>query len=145
MRQHYWWRYTLISLLTCLLWVSGAAVLRYGAFETTPPQQTGFVDQIANPIPLALPSILAQTISGESQAEGNLARSQILFNQGQYQATIPLLQQAQQIYQQQGDRARVTLTLINLSQVYQALGQWSEAETAIESAIARLAWIIHEG
>jgi CHAT domain-containing protein/uncharacterized protein HemY len=89
-------------------------------------------------MPLALPTILAQTSSGESLAESSLARSQTLFNQGQYQATIPLLQQAQQTYQQQGDSAGVTLTMINLAQVYQALGQWAEAETAIESAIARL-------
>ena len=138
MKQHSWWRYALMSLLTCLLWVSSAAVLRYGAFESAPRPQAGLVVQASNPMPLALPTILAQTSSGESLAESSLARSQTLFNQGQYQATIPLLQQAQQTYQQQGDSAGVTLTMINLAQVYQALGQWAEAETAIESAIARL-------
>jgi CHAT domain-containing protein/tetratricopeptide (TPR) repeat protein len=65
-----------------------------------------------------------------------LQQSQTLYNTGQYRQAIPLLQQAAEAYQAQGDRLQQALSLSNLSLSYQQIGDWKNAQTTITQSLA---------
>ncbi|MBD2578370.1 CHAT domain-containing protein [Oscillatoria sp. FACHB-1406] len=61
-------------------------------------------------------------------------RSQILYQQGKYGDAIAILQSALAASTAAGDFPKAAIACINLSQVYQAVGQWQEARDAIENS-----------
>jgi CHAT domain-containing protein len=60
------------------------------------------------------------------------------YESGQVEAAIATLQQAITAYQQTGDRLNQALALRNLALAHQQLGQWREAQTAIDTSLALL-------
>jgi CHAT domain-containing protein len=68
-----------------------------------------------------------------------------LYEAGQFAAAVEVLRQAVRQYQAQVDSLGEAIALSNLSLVYQQLGQWSEATTAITTALDRLQGINDPG
>lgn len=90
---------------------------------------------------LSIPSAIsvAQTAPNRHADPENLVeQSRNLYETGRYSEAVPLLQQASQTYQSQGNLLRQALTLSNLSQTYQQLGQWVEAREAITQSLVIL-------
>ena len=73
--------------------------------------------------------------SSPAQYESLVQQGKTLYNQGQFSEAVKVLQQAVQIYQDQGDGPRQAITLSNLSLAYQQLGQWPQAEQAIAESL----------
>lgn len=57
-----------------------------------------------------------------------------LYEAGRFTEAIAILQQAIQIYQQQGDTLRQAIALSNLALSYQQLGNWTQANQAIDTS-----------
>ena len=66
------------------------------------------------------------------------AQAQQLYETGQYQEAIPLLEQAISNYSNSGDLIGQTNALRNLTLVYQSLGQWEQAKQTISESIKLL-------
>ncbi len=62
-------------------------------------------------------------------------QSQQLYQSGKFSQAAQVLEGALQTYQNQGDTLQQAITLSNLSLVYQQLGYWSKAETAISQSL----------
>ena len=82
---------------------------------------------------LLLSPVAAQLSS--SLPDQLLQQSQTFYQAGQYRDAIPLLHQAVQAYELQGDPLRQALSLSNLSLSYQQLGQWQNAQDAIARSL----------
>ncbi|MDX2215379.1 MAG: CHAT domain-containing protein [Oculatellaceae cyanobacterium bins.114] len=67
-----------------------------------------------------------------------LAQGRSLYEAEQYVAAAEVLEQAVETYRSQGNALQEAIALSNLSLVYQQLGRWSEAETAIATSLERL-------
>lgn len=64
--------------------------------------------------------------------------SRTLYETGHYPEAILQLQQELQTHRNQGDRQQEAIALRNLSLVYQHLGRWNQAETAIAQSLTLL-------
>jgi len=80
------------------------------------------------------PTAMAQRVDRDEQ------QAQAAYARGQYQTAIAQLQQVQQQSRQQGDRTGEAVAWSNLSLSHQQLGNWANAETALEEA-----WSVLEG
>lgn len=58
-----------------------------------------------------------------------------LYNAGNFAKAVEVLQQAVQVYKQQGESLTLAATLSNLSLAYQQLGAWSQAQQAITESL----------
>lgn len=67
----------------------------------------------------------------QTQAQTLIEQGKTLYETGQYAAAADVLQQAITVYRNRADRLGEAVALSNLSLVYQQLGQWDEAESAI--------------
>ncbi|MFN6571882.1 CHAT domain-containing protein [Dendronalium sp. ChiSLP03b] len=67
--------------------------------------------------------------------KSKIVESQILYEDGRFAEAVKILQQAIQEYQQQGDTLKQAVALSNLSLAYQQLGDWSQAQTAINQSL----------
>ena len=104
---------------------------------------------IAAPSFAALPPVLttvptptgqSDTASLEPSLEPSLEQqSRTLYESGQVEQAIVLLQQAIATYQSQGDELRRAIGLSNLALLYQQLGAWADANTAIQTSLTLLA------
>ena len=65
-------------------------------------------------------------------------QSQQLYQAGEFTQAAQLLEEALENYQKQGDTLQQAITLSNLSLVYEKLGYWSQAETAINQSLKLL-------
>lgn len=86
---------------------------------TTVPSARPTVEKSGNPATL------------EQQAKG-------LYDAGQFTEAVTILQQALQIYRDQGDRIGQAIVLSNLSLSYQQLGSWESATQSLEEALTLL-------
>jgi len=77
------------------------------------------------------------TQSGEDGAR-LLQAGRDRYQQGQYEAAGKLWQEAATVFAAQGDRLKQAMVLSNLALADQQLGQWSEANQAIESSLQLL-------
>ena len=68
----------------------------------------------------------------------NVKQAQTLYKEQNYEAAIPLWQQAIEAYEKSGDSQNQAMALSNLSLTYQQLGQWEAAENAIASSLKLL-------
>lgn len=107
------WRYALLGLLTVgmCLWLS-PVLAELPSNAPSLPRPASIVEQPTDGLAL------------EQQA-------QILYESGQYTQAIPLLQQAVQLYQHQGNALRQGVALSNLALVYQQAGQGQAANQTI--------------
>ncbi|MDZ8264433.1 CHAT domain-containing protein [Nostoc sp. ChiQUE01b] len=64
-----------------------------------------------------------------------LEQSKVLYSTGNFAKAVEVLQQAVQIYKQQGESLKLAATLSNLSLAYQQLGAWSQAQQAITESL----------
>ncbi len=108
-RQFRYWVLGALALVLC--WGSHPAIAYVSDFAAASP-----VFQVA-------PTIA----SPEQQA-------QTAYDQGRYNEAADLLQQTHQQYQAQGNEVKAAIALSNLSLTYQKLGQWPEANAAIDHA-----------
>lgn len=67
-----------------------------------------------------------------------IQQGKTLYDAGKFSEAIAPLQQAAQRYQAQGDAMRQAIALSNLALAYQQLGQWQDANQAIQSGLALL-------
>lgn len=113
--------YVILAVLTALLCVLVSA--------------SGVMGMTIVSSPAASPSeaTLAQTTP-----QGTLQQGRSLYEAGQFAAAAEILEQAVESYRTQGDATSEAIALANLSLVYQQLGQWTEAETAIATSLERL-------
>lgn len=64
-----------------------------------------------------------------------IEHGKVLYNAGNFTKAVEVLQQAVQIYKQQGESIRLAATLSNLSLAYQQLGAWNQAQQAITESL----------
>ncbi|MBD2462728.1 CHAT domain-containing protein [Oscillatoria sp. FACHB-1407] len=111
--------------LFALLAVVGVTALPVTATQSNPATE-----------PTTAPSgIVAQVQPSAADLE---ARGRQLYEAGQFQQAATVLQQAVELYRQQGDVLREAIALSNLTLSYQQLGAWTEANQAIATSLDRL-------
>jgi CHAT domain-containing protein/uncharacterized protein HemY len=83
--------------------------------------------------------VIAQT-TAQGIPDGNelIQRGKQLYQTEQYSQALPIWQQAVTAFQATGDTIKQAEALSNLSLTAQQLGQWADAEAAIQTAIALL-------
>ncbi|HEY9607539.1 MAG TPA: CHAT domain-containing protein [Allocoleopsis sp.] len=69
------------------------------------------------------------------EVSNQLEQGKTLYQAGRFSEAATLWQQAAQNYEQQGDRFNQSLSLSYLSLAYQDLGQWQEAQKAIQQSL----------
>lgn len=70
-----------------------------------------------------------------TDAASLLQQGKVLYSNGNFAKAVEVLQQAVQIYKQQGENLALAATLSNLSLAYQQLGAWSQAQQAITESL----------
>jgi CHAT domain-containing protein/tetratricopeptide (TPR) repeat protein len=85
---------------------------------------------------LAASSAIATVSQTESQQLEQQAKA--LYEDKQFDQAIARLQQVIQLYQAQGDTLRRAMAFSNLALVYQQLGDWTEANDAIQTSLTLL-------
>ncbi|MDZ8261378.1 MAG: CHAT domain-containing protein [Nostoc sp. ChiQUE01b] len=70
-----------------------------------------------------------------TDAASLLQQGKVLYSNGNFAKAVEVLQQAVQIYKQQGESLKLAATLSNLSLAYQQLGAWSQAQQAITESL----------
>ncbi|WP_088889530.1 CHAT domain-containing protein [Leptolyngbya ohadii] len=134
-RKGRFWRFICIAGITAFL-----CGLTHGipdrAIGATLPASSLTSTSIA---PAATPQELPFSIAQISDSQTLLQQAQRLYEAGQYQQAIPLLQQAVLLHGTEENWLQQALALSNLSLTYQQLGQWTEATQAIETSLERLA------
>ncbi len=95
---------------------------------------------IASPPPrgIAVSTHNSLTQSPQSAAPSLIERGQTLYETGQYAAAAEVLAQAITLYRSQENLLAEAVALSNLSLVYQQLGRWQDAETAITNSLQLL-------
>lgn len=100
-----------------------------------------FLSIIIPPV-LAKPAVVNTTApnlaTSQSQTQNLLQQGKKLYEAGQFSLAVKALQQAAVDFRTHGDSLREAMTLSNLCLAFQQLGLWSEAEKAIQKAIASL-------
>ncbi|MBD2460007.1 CHAT domain-containing protein [Oscillatoria sp. FACHB-1407] len=124
----------MLAVLTAVLCVLISAT---GGWSMTP------IEGASNPHDQSLPrNLIAQATPQDatrgSSPDGVIAQGRALYEAGQYAAAAEVLEQGIENYRSQGDGLREAVVLSNLSLVYQQLGRWDEAETAIATSLERL-------
>jgi tetratricopeptide (TPR) repeat protein len=76
--------------------------------------------------------------SHPSQSSNLVQQAKSLYDDGQFSEAIKLLQQAVQLYQEQGNRLKEAIALSDLSLAYQQLGHWPQATKAIADSFKLL-------
>jgi CHAT domain-containing protein/predicted negative regulator of RcsB-dependent stress response len=78
------------------------------------------------------------TRSAQFISESPMDRGKTLYETGQYAAAAEVLEQVVTRYRSQGNTLAEAVALSNLSLVYQELGRWQEAETAVTNSLQLL-------
>ena len=129
-------RTRLRSLKFCLLigWTTWLCVVILPSFATVSP------DAITHSS-VTHPSVTqASEMQAASPAEPEPLEQQAkaLYNAGRFTEAVALLQQTIQIYQQQGDSVQQAIALNNLALTYHQLGDWTQANEAIQNSLTLL-------
>jgi CHAT domain-containing protein len=67
-----------------------------------------------------------------------LQQGKAFYDGGRFLQAVQVLQQAAEVFKNQGDKAQQAIALSNLSLAYQQLGQWAEAQNAIATSLQLL-------
>ena len=82
---------------------------------------------------ITLSPVLATPLPvNSSQGQKLIEQGKIYYDTGRFTEAVNLLKQAASIYQADGDKFNQAMILSNISLAYQKLGQWQEAEKAID-------------
>lgn len=80
-----------------------------------------------------LSPVFATALSANSsQAQNLIEQGKLYYDTGRFSEAVNLLKQAASIYQADRDKLNQAMSLSNISLAYQKLGQWQEAEKAID-------------
>ncbi|HBY76636.1 MAG TPA: hypothetical protein DEG47_06450 [Cyanobacteria bacterium UBA11148] len=114
---------TIIILTSCILSISSSLLTEQAlaSIRSTPPTNTTQV----------IPNPQQPTHNSEQQA-------QQLYENGQFTAAIPLLEDAIANYSTQGDSLSQARVFRNLALIYQQLGDWNKANDSISESLNRL-------
>ncbi|WP_442940698.1 CHAT domain-containing protein [Nostoc sp.] len=82
-----------------------------------------------------LPINSLTSLTVPTDAASLLQQGKVLYSNGNFAKAVEVLQQAVQIYKQQGESLRLAATLSNLSLAYQQLGAWSQAQQTITESL----------
>ncbi|WP_374703954.1 CHAT domain-containing protein [Nostoc sp. CENA543] len=82
----------------------------------------------------AFANIPQKTIINQD-SQSNIIESQHLYESGRFAEAVQILQQAVKVYEQQGDILKQAVALSNLSLAYQQLGNWEQAQLAINKSL----------
>ncbi|MDZ8087029.1 MAG: CHAT domain-containing protein [Nostoc sp. DedQUE12b] len=82
-----------------------------------------------------LPINSLTSLTVPTDAASLLQEGKVLYSNGKFANAVEVLQQAVQIYKQQGENLALAVTLSNLSLAYQQLGAWSQAQQAITESL----------
>ena len=95
---------------------------------------------LAAVIPPVVAEVSAPNPTAIVQADplGLVKQAQAKYQEGQYEAAIPLWQQAVEEFGKQGDSQNQVMALSNLSLTHQQLGQWQSAGEAIATSLELL-------
>ena len=95
------------------------------------------ISSVSAMVPVAERSVQEQpTLPSLAQAPAFLVQQgKELYEAGQYESAVKVLQQASEGYKTQGDVLQQAIALSNLSLVYQQLGQWERAGEAISTSL----------
>ncbi len=119
-RTFYFLRLPLYFLIA-LLCIVGSPVL------AKVPNSLNFSSQL----PINSLTSLAVTADPASLVE----QGKLLYSNGNFVKAVEVLQQAVQVYKQQGESLTLAVTLSNLSLAYQQLGAWNQAQEAIKESL----------
>lgn len=123
-------------LLTLVAWL---CVIAPPSLATVPSLNS--VDQSTHqPVSQAISQPVSQPIN-QTQPQALEQRGKTLYGAGQFKEAADVLQQAIQSYQQQGDLVQQAVALSNLALTYHQLGDWTEANQAIEQSLKLLAQV----
>ncbi len=121
MRRRIWWAGLAIATWVCVMAFPGQAFAPSNAVTTVPPSVTARADHHA------LTSLQAP-----------LTDAYALYQSGRFEDARRILLEAIAQYQAAGDRLFEAAALSNLSLVYQALGEWVQAESAVRQSLEML-------
>ncbi|MEH2350687.1 MAG: CHAT domain-containing protein [Nostoc sp.] len=82
-----------------------------------------------------LPINSLTSLAAIADPDSLLQQGKVLYDAGNFAKAIEILQQAVQVYKQQGESIKLGVTLSNLSLAYQQLGEWSQAQQAIAESL----------
>jgi tetratricopeptide (TPR) repeat protein len=82
-----------------------------------------------------LPINSLTSLAAIADPDSLLQQGKILYDGGKFGKAVEVLQQAVQVYKQQGESIKLAVTLSNLSLAYQQLGEWSQAQQAIAESL----------
>ena len=74
------------------------------------------------------------------RAQKLLDEGETLYQAGRFNETISVLQKALNLYKQENNNLGQVATLTNLSLVYQQVGAWEKANTAVNNSLKLLGW-----
>lgn len=75
-----------------------------------------------------------------NQTQQLLQQGEVLYQEGSFNEAITVLQQAVDIYQRENNNLGQAAALTNLSLVYQQIGAWEQANTAVNNSLKLLGW-----
>ena len=90
---------------------------------------------LAVPSLAVVPTANSTVPTAMASAQDLEQQGRILHESGQFEAAESKLKQAIQEYDRQGDRLRQAIALSNLALVYEALGDWSNANLSIHRSL----------
>ncbi len=109
---------------------------------------TALLCLVASPVlgkATAVNHTVSSMVNSPSQSSNLVQQGKELYNEERFAEAAKVLQQAVSSFEAQGDRLRQAIALSDLSLVYQQLGQWPQANTAIASSLKLLQTLQHEG
>ncbi|KAF3889503.1 MULTISPECIES: CHAT domain-containing protein [Nostocales] len=126
-------RYTLSyrPLLTFLIWMLLGLVI--ALFITGTNVKLVIASNTDSQLTYPFPSLPEESRANEVLQQEN--RGKELYELEQFVEVVTIWQNVFQAYQQQGDKLNQARVLSNLSLVYQKLGQWSQATTALDRGL----------
>ncbi|KAB8331522.1 CHAT domain-containing protein [Scytonema tolypothrichoides VB-61278] len=99
---------------------------------------TAFLCTVLSPMVTAVVAVNSTTQtppSQRAQSENSVQQGKALYDAGRFSEALKVLEQAAATFRASGDKLKQAMTLSNLSLVYQQLGQWTEAESAITQSL----------
>jgi tetratricopeptide (TPR) repeat protein len=89
-------------------------------------------------VSMALPLVIPHASIATSNPVQLVQQGKALYRSGKFTEAVAIWQQAASSFAGQGDRPNQAMALSNLSLTYQELGQWQEADLAINTSLSIL-------
>ncbi|NJM71034.1 MAG: CHAT domain-containing protein [Scytonema sp. RU_4_4] len=99
---------------------------------------TAFLCTVLSPVLATIVAVNSTTQTPSSittKTENSVQQGKALYEAGRFAEAVKVLEQAAAAFRSTGDKLNQAMTLSNLSLVYQQLGQWTQAESAIAQSL----------